>query len=54
MLLVRAGWNAAFLYEHLSFQTGDHDDQVDAASGAFGELVGGGGWGESIGRAFVR
>jgi predicted phage terminase large subunit-like protein len=33
--VVRAGWNAAFLDEHRQFPLGDHDDQVDAASGAF-------------------
>jgi predicted phage terminase large subunit-like protein len=37
--LVRAAWNAAFLDEHRAFPTGDHDDQVDAASGAFRQLT---------------
>ena len=44
VVLVKAGWNAAFLDEHRSFPTGAHDDIVDAASGAFGDLVGGGGF----------
>ncbi len=37
--LVRAEWNAAFLDEHRAFPTGSHDDIVDAASQAFGELT---------------
>ncbi len=40
-VMVKAGWNAAFLDEHRSFPTGGHDDQVDAASGAFSELTAG-------------
>jgi predicted phage terminase large subunit-like protein len=38
--LVRGPWNAAFLDEVCEFPHGAHDDQVDALSGAFGELQG--------------
>lgn len=38
--LVRGEWNAAFLDELESFPKGRHDDQVDALSGAFNQLVG--------------
>ena len=34
--LVRGDWNAAFLDELEAFPEGDHDDQVDALSGAEG------------------
>jgi predicted phage terminase large subunit-like protein len=37
--LLRAPWNKAFLDELEEFPVGRHDDQVDAASGAFGRLV---------------
>jgi len=37
--LVRASWNDAFLEELAGFPNGAHDDQVDAASGAFGMLA---------------
>jgi predicted phage terminase large subunit-like protein len=37
--LVRGDWNAAFLDELESFPKGGHDDQVDALSGAFNQLV---------------
>ncbi|RFF46187.1 terminase [Xanthomonas campestris] len=37
--LVRAAWNEAFLEEVSVFPNGAHDDQVDALSGAFAELV---------------
>jgi predicted phage terminase large subunit-like protein len=37
--LKRAPWNEAFLQEHEVFPNGKHDDQVDAASTAFNELV---------------
>lgn len=39
VVLVRGAWNAAFLDELTSFPNGAHDDQVDAASGAFGKLA---------------
>jgi len=38
--LVRGGWNDAFLDELETFPLGIHDDQVDAASDAFNELIG--------------
>ena len=37
--LVRGSWNRDFLDECELFPYGDHDDQVDAASGAFGKLT---------------
>lgn len=37
--LLRGAWNAAFLEELTMFPNGKHDDQVDAASGAFAKLV---------------
>jgi len=37
--LVRGDWNTAFLDELAAFPHGKHDDQVDAASGAFADLV---------------
>lgn len=37
--LVRGAWNEAFLDEISMFPNGAHDDQVDALSGAFAELV---------------
>jgi len=36
--LVKAGWNSAFINELCQFPAGSHDDQVDAASGAFSKL----------------
>jgi predicted phage terminase large subunit-like protein len=36
--LVRGSWNAAFIEELRQFPQGKHDDQVDAASGAFNKL----------------
>jgi predicted phage terminase large subunit-like protein len=36
--LVKGEWNAAFLDELAMFPNGRHDDQVDAASGAFARL----------------
>lgn len=38
VLLLKAHWNAPFLDELLTFPNGAHDDQVDAASGAFSML----------------
>lgn len=39
--ILRGVWNEAFFVEHESFGGGkDHDDQVDAAAGAFSMLVG--------------
>lgn len=37
--LFRAPWNRAFLNELCDFPHGKHDDQVDAASGAFNKLA---------------
>jgi predicted phage terminase large subunit-like protein len=37
--LLRAPWNEAFLNELECFPEGKHDDQVDAASGAFNKLA---------------
>ena len=37
--LVAGSWNRAFLDEHEQFPVGTHDDQVDAASGAFNKLA---------------
>lgn len=39
VVLVKGQWNSPFLDELLSFPSGSHDDQVDAASGAFSRLV---------------
>jgi predicted phage terminase large subunit-like protein len=39
--LVRGPWNEAFLSELEMFPNGSHDDQVDAASDGYNELVGG-------------
>jgi predicted phage terminase large subunit-like protein len=38
--LVRGAWNKAFVEELSAFPTAAHDDQVDAASGAFNALSG--------------
>lgn len=40
VVLVRGAWNEAFVEECESFPDGEHDDQVDAASGAFTVLHG--------------
>ena len=37
--IVRGGWNHAFLDELCAFPYAAHDDQVDAASGAYAKLV---------------
>lgn len=37
--LVRGPWNGPFIEELTGFPTGTHDDQVDAASGAFNKLA---------------
>lgn len=37
--LVRGAWNGAFIDELMSFPSGAHDDQVDAAAGAFNKLA---------------
>ncbi len=38
LYLVRAGWNQELIDEFLTFPNGEHDDQVDAVSGAFSKL----------------
>jgi predicted phage terminase large subunit-like protein len=38
VILVKGGWNSAWLDETLVFPNGQHDDQVDATSGAFTAL----------------
>lgn len=38
--MLRGAWNTAFLDELRMFPNGKHDDQVDALSRAFGELIG--------------
>lgn len=40
VLLAEGDWNQSFQSELVSFPDGDHDDQVDAASGAFNYLHG--------------
>jgi len=42
--VVRASWNGDFLDEVEAFPNGSHDDQVDAMSGAFEQVMGGGLW----------
>jgi len=37
--ILRATWNQSFFDEHEAFPVGAHDDQVDACSGAFAQLV---------------
>jgi predicted phage terminase large subunit-like protein len=37
--ILRSTWNTAFYDEHEAFPLGAHDDQVDAASGAFAQLA---------------
>ncbi|MEM4406551.1 MAG: phage terminase large subunit [Candidatus Methanomethylicaceae archaeon] len=39
VVLVQGYWNSSFLDELLVFPNGKHDDQVDAASGAFSKLA---------------
>lgn len=36
--LVKAGWNQPYINELCSFPNGNHDDQVDASSGAFNKI----------------
>ena len=37
--IVKGSWNHEFLEELLAFPSGEHDDQVDAMSGAFNRLA---------------
>ena len=39
VVLLKGGWNQAFIDEHLSFPKGQNDDQVDAASSAYVKLA---------------
>lgn len=41
VFLVRGGWNEEFIDELCAFPNGSHDDQLDAAAGAFNALYGG-------------
>ncbi len=41
VLMVRGGWNDALIEEMRMFPNGAHDDQIDALSRAFAELLGG-------------
>ena len=48
--LVRAPWTREFIEEHEAFpQAGVHDDQVDAASGAYSRLFGAQDWARAYG-----
>lgn len=47
-VMLRAPWNAALIDELRMFPNGPHDDQVDAGSDAFNELIGGGGGPEAL------
>jgi len=38
VFLVKGAWNDAFIQEHLIAPSGSHDDQLDAAAGAFNNL----------------
>jgi predicted phage terminase large subunit-like protein len=37
--LLRGSWNAEYISEHVAFDEGAHDDQVDGSSGGFNYLV---------------
>lgn len=37
--IIKAPWNQAFIEEFMMFPKGKHDDQVDAASGAFNKMA---------------
>lgn len=37
--LVKGAWNSAYIDEMVSFPHGEHDDQVDATSGAYNRLI---------------
>jgi predicted phage terminase large subunit-like protein len=39
VVLVKGPWNQAYLDELVSFPDGEHDDQVDASSGAFSHVA---------------
>ncbi len=39
VLLLKGGWNAVFIDEHLSFPKGRNDDMVDAASSCYSRLA---------------
>lgn len=41
VLMVRAGWNGRMIEEMRMFPNGAHDDQIDALSRSFAELIGG-------------
>lgn len=39
IFLIRGAWNEAYIDECVAFDRGKHDDQVDAASGAYNKLL---------------
>jgi predicted phage terminase large subunit-like protein len=39
VFLLQGAWNEAFIVECVAFDNGNHDDQVDAASGAYNKLL---------------
>lgn len=48
VLMLRASWNQSLINEMRMFPNGPNDDQIDAGSDAFNELVGGGGGAEAL------
>ncbi len=53
--LLRGAWNDDFLSEAEIFPNGTHDDQIDAASGAFGKLIQAkGGFGARLGHGMRK
>lgn len=48
VLMLRSSWNQSLINEMRMFPNGPNDDQIDAGSDAFNELVGGGGGAEAL------
>ena len=48
VIMLRAPWNESIISEMRMFPNGPHDDQIDAGSDAFNDLVGGGGGAEAL------